>query len=109
MMRGFDRKVLSLLRLVISGAVMRSSRLDAAVVTAPPRPARISFSADFLNRGCELRFIEARLDALKEINASVTAAPSATAAGQSSPHDGHESQGVPAWGYALTSSTKASS
>ena len=109
-MRGFNRKCLSFLRLVISGCIMRSGHVEAEQRDTPAaRPARVSFSADFLNRGLERRFIETRLDALQANNASVTAAPSATAASQSLPEGGHESQGVPAWGYALTSSTKAGS
>jgi hypothetical protein len=109
-MRGFNRRFLSFLRLLVSGYILRSGHVEAEQRNTPAsRPVRVSFSADFLNRGCEQRFIETRLDALKESNASVTAAPSATAAGQSLPEGGHESQGVPAWGYALTSSTEAGS
>lgn len=95
-MRGFNRKALSFLRLVISGCVMRSGQIQGEA-------SRIWAAGDrgsFYSRCCELRFAE-KLDCIPE--RSSKSALSAPAAGLASAEECRESQGVPAWGNALTS------
>jgi hypothetical protein len=85
-----------LLRVFISGAVMRSGHIQAEV-------SRIWAAGDrgsFYSHSCELRFAE-KLDCIPE--RSSKSALSASAAAPASAEGCRESQGVPAWGNALTS------